>query len=505
MSGLAACTSEPFEPNVVPKITLTQDSVAFTAVVGGPIPDARVLGELDSTASKSLAVARVSYVGGPASGWLTAAIVTARVGQSAAQLTLAPTTQGLPAGSYSAMVTLTAQGAVPQTVSVTLVVYPALILATVSVGGGSCGVASNGAAYCWGLDLYGELGLGPTASVPAGTAGRVVGGLTFAAVSAGAWHTCGVTTGGAAYCWGDNQAGELGDGTTSGSQQCPGEPTPCSPTPVVVAGGLSFASISAGTYTTCGVTSSGAAYCWGEGSSGQLGAGTAIVDTATPVAVAGGLTFKSISVGSGLTCGVTSGDAAYCWGSNSQGALGIGSFTSTGNATPVAVSGGLSFSAVSAGAGYACGVTATGAAYCWGANAAGELGNGSAAPSAAPVPVSGGLTFATVSAGQGTTCGVTTGGIAYCWGGNALGNLGNGTVTGPQQSPVAVSGRLTFTAVSVGAGAVTCGIASSGVAYCWGSNEDGLLGDGITSPDQCPPTTPYPCSATPLPVADGSQ
>src|SRR6266516_4352386 len=182
---------------------------------------------------------------------------------------------------------------------------------------------------------------------------NVVAPVSVAPVSAGTYQTCGVTLSSAAYCWGDNTFGQLGNGTTTFST-----------TPVAVSGGLAFAAVSAG-YHTCGVTLSSAAYCWGYNLVGQLGNGTT-TNSDVPVAVSGGLTFAAVSAGTFHTCGVTLSSAAYCWGDNTGGGLGNG--TTTNSTTPVAVSGGLTFAAVSAGDYYTCGVTPNGAAYCWGGN-----------------------------------------------------------------------------------------------------------------------------------------
>src|SRR5205807_1541614 len=197
----------------------------------------------------------------------------------------------------------------------------------------------------------------------------------------------------------------------------------------------------------------------GDNSFGELGNGTTL-SSLTPIAVSGGLAFASVSGLGETNCGVTPGGAAYCWGYNLLGNLGIG--TTSGpqqcvyagtslacSTTPVAVSGGLTFAAVSPGADHTCGVTPSGAAYCWGDDCYGELGSGSSACSPAPVAVSGGLTFAAVSAVCWRTCGVTPSGAAYCWGENYYGELGNGT-TMSSLTPVAVSGGLTFAAVGAG-------------------------------------------------------
>ena len=167
---------------------------------------------------------------------------------------------------------------------------------------------------------------------------------------------------------------------------CNGEQSPTAPTKVVVA----HVSVSAGLSHTCGVTPSGATYCWGDNGYGELGNGTT-TSSATPVAVSGGLTFAAVSADN-QTCGVTRSGAAYCWGQNRDGELGNG--TETNSTTPVAVSGGLTFAVISAGVDHTCGVTSSGAAYCWGLNRNGQLGNGTETNSATPVAVSGGLTFA---------------------------------------------------------------------------------------------------------------
>src|SRR5207248_1043428 len=143
----------------------------------------------------------------------------------------------------------------------------------------------------------------------------------------------GVTTGGRVFCWGDNLDGELGTGTNTGPQGCEFG-RPCSRTPVPVVGGLTFTTVSAGASHACGVTSDGAAYCWGDNSAGALGDGTTTQRTA-PVAVAGDLSFAVVDAHGQNACGVTLGGHAYCWGDNFAGQLGSG--TNTASATPVQV------------------------------------------------------------------------------------------------------------------------------------------------------------------------
>jgi alpha-tubulin suppressor-like RCC1 family protein len=347
----------------------------------------------------------------------------------------------------------------------------------------SCGVIRSGAAYCWGSNESGQLGDGSTTSSSMPVA--VTGELVFSAVTVGTIHTCGVTTAGAAYCWGSNGSGQLGNGSTTSSS-----------VPVAVAGGLIFAAVTVGSSHACGLAPAGAAYCWGSNGGGRLGDGTTTNST-VPVAVAGGLTFSVLSASGQHTCGLATNGVAYCWGSNSAGQLGDGSTSSS--AVPVAVAGGLTFSALSASGEHTCGLATTGAAYCWGLNSAGQLGDGSTSSSAVPVAVASGLTFATLARGGAPrgfhmgsghlftsehACGVTTAGAAHCWGNNAFGQLGTGSTTS-SLVPVVVAGGLTFATLSASV-THTCGVTTDGVAYCWGSNADGELGNGSTTSSNVP-------------------
>ncbi|MFQ5551525.1 MAG: RCC1 domain-containing protein [Gemmatimonadales bacterium] len=344
------------------------------------------------------------------------------------------------------------------------------VLSFVSVTAGydhSCGLTATGVAYCWGGNEEGQLGDG-TPAVPGAWSTvpkPVIGGLTFASVTAGAFHTCGVATSGTAYCWGFNVAGQVGDGTKNKRNE-----------PVPVTGGFSFTSVSAGGGHTCGVTTSAAAYCWGD-----LGEGRATNDRTTgstvPMAVAGGLTFESIDVGGDHRCGTTDSGAAYCWGAGHDGRLGDGS-TVDRNSSPAAVAGGLAFAQVGAGATHTCGLSTSGTTYCWGFNGSGQLGIGSNGASYVPAEVVGGLSFVSLSTGDNHTCGVTTGGDAYCWGLNSYGQLGDGSRTN-HHVPVPVASGLTFESVSAGR-SHACGVTTTGETYCWGRNDVGTLGDGTT-------------------------
>jgi alpha-tubulin suppressor-like RCC1 family protein len=339
---------------------------------------------------------------------------------------------------------------------------------------------STGAAYCWGDNQNDQLGTGNTATSYAPV--PVTGGLNLTSISVGGvWipdTSCGVTTSGAAYCWGENQFGQLGSGTkgTAGDAHAP----------TLVAGGLSFSQVVAGEYSSCGLTTAGAAYCWGDNTYGNLGNGST-TSSLVPVAVTGGLVFKQIITSFGQNyCALTTAGAAHCWGWNGAGVLGNG--TGTDSPAPVPVSGGNSFTSITGGYQFACGLTATGAAYCWGKNDWGQLG--ATTPdvlSSTPVAVTGGRTFTSLTAGTYHMCGIVPGGAAYCWGGTPTHHvLGNNDATpSGLPTPVLVSGGYSFSQLAAGYD-FTCGLTGTSGVVCWGTNYHGDLGNGGLSDASVP-------------------
>jgi alpha-tubulin suppressor-like RCC1 family protein len=281
-------------------------------------------------------------------------------------------------------------------------------LKSISVGGDHvCGTAMREVAYCIGGNKYGQLGNGTRED--SGTAAQLVqGGLTFVSLSAGVSHTCGVTVDFNVYCWGDGVNGQLGNDSKDDSV-----------VPRKVSSDLAFKSVSAGTLYTCALTTSGTLYCWG-GLRSHIDFGSLV-----PVDASDGLIFRSVSAGDDHYCGVTPAGIAYCAGHNNDGQLGIGSdIRSSDKFVPVA--GGLTFKSVGPFFGsHTCGITTTEAAYCWGLNHFGQLGDGSNKNTNSPVAVSGGLKFSSISTGNVHTCGVTTDDAIYCWGGNIYGSIGS--------------------------------------------------------------------------------
>ena len=306
-------------------------------------------------------------------------------------------------------------------------------------GASTIGLAAGGAAYCFGigegLTNYGQSGNGSTnAAISSPIA--VIGGLTFASISYQASAVLAMTPAGKAYGWGINVYGQLGVGDVTNRSS-----------PVAVLGNLTFQSVQCNNLGSAyGLTTAGVPYSWGYNASGQSGQGAATGTVSSPVAVLGNLTLSSIICGNpmggslGSIFGLTSTGVAYGWGSNGSGGLGVGDVTN--RSSPVAVLGGLFFSQilVDDAASYTIGLTTSGAAYAWGINTNGQLGTGDVTPRSSPVAVLGGLTFVQLMTSRSSVWGITASGAIYGWGANASGQLGLGDVT-PRSSPVAVLGN----------------------------------------------------------------
>lgn len=331
-----------------------------------------------------------------------------------------------------------------------------------------CAVGVDGMSWCWGQNELGRLGTGDLlhGKVPR----RAAEGYAFRKVSesTGGAFTCGITTTGRAYCWGSQEGGRLGDGTMAPGGQYVTLPVP-------VSGDRTYTDIAAGGDHACAIATDGGAYCWGHNERGQLGIGSA-PNSAVPVAVGGGHQFSSITAHQLVTCAIATDGAGYCWGEGSNGNLGTGS--SSSSKTPAPIKGELRFVSLKLGLWTACGVTTTGEGYCWGLNGSGELGTGSKNPemSLEPLKVAGGITWRSISPGIAVTCGVATSGAGYCWGGNVSGERGTGTFPSADvTSPAPVVGDLKFD--SIDADWCSCGVAE-GIAYCWGPGDLGCVGDG---------------------------
>ena len=393
----------------------------------------------------------------------------------------------------------------------------------------ACGQTNDGVAYCWGSDRYGQLGNGvgspgtcaftdPCSVLPVQVdTTSIVGSTVFVQLAAGDHHTCGITSEGVAYCWGEGGWGVLGDGNTSAISEVP-VPVDTSN----ITGSTTFVQVVGGGQHTCGLTSDGAAYCWGNDIRGQLGEGVGSPEymgssgySSIPVpvdttSILGEKTFVQLSVGQFHSCGIMSDGDAYCWGRDDFGQLGDGNtpldicFSHPCAQLPIPVdtsliTGDKFFVQLSTG-GYlhTCGIMRDGAAYCWGADSDGQLGDGgTSVDSIVPVPVDtanvvGQKDFAQIAVGGSHSCGITTEGVAYCWGDNNEGQLGDANRPSDSQIPILVDtssivGEELLTNISLG-GWHTCAIAVGGAVYCWGNDSMGQLGNDEPRVDSVVPT-----------------
>lgn len=348
----------------------------------------------------------------------------------------------------------------------------------------ACGVASDSTVYCWGY------GSGSRA---------VTHGTAFTSVTAGDFADCAVSADGTAYCWFPHcgypedvachepplqfpvhsarpvtavSAGPWFNACTladDGTVSCfyldfvdyPVR-ADSSTTPVVVPGGLTFRSVAVGSsYLSplvpygdyaCGLAADSTAYCWATHDGGNS---VPRVTVSAPVAVPGGLKYVSLDTYGNHVCGIAVGGAAYCW--------------KPGDPAPSPVPGGRSFTRVFASWGSDCALDAAGAAFCWGRNDRGQLGLGFRSRQAIePVQVLGEHPFTVVVPGYEHSCGLTTDGTPFCWGANYNGQLGNGNTTSSTE-PVPVAGGLHLRSLATG-GEPNCGLDAEGSTYCWGSS-----------------------------------
>lgn len=355
-------------------------------------------------------------------------------------------------------------------------------------GSHTCALLPDSTVRCWGYNEYGQLGDGTTADSLAPV--RVAGISSATAVSSGHHHACALLGDGTVRCWGRNEFGELGDGSTCLTPPC------ATPLPVAVTGVSTAIAVRAGAYHTCALLANGEVRCWGFNEFGQLGDGT-FTSSSTPVAVAEAVGAVVVSAGGYHTCALRPDGRVQCWGRNEFGELGDGS--TPNRPTPVFVSGLTDAVAVSAGAYHTCALVADGTLRCWGLNNFGQLGDGSSltytftddvlatsqlffstlppgSHSRTPVAVRDISSAAAVAAGGFHTCASLSDRSTSCWGQNDYGQLGDGT-SSSSSTPAAVSGLPPDGTVSTAAWH-TCALQPDTSVWCWGRNFAGQVGDG---------------------------
>lgn len=361
--------------------------------------------------------------------------------------------------------------------------YPAVVtptravtvVGTVAVDAGwqhACALGSDGSAWCWGDNTFGALGDGSTVSFqPRYSSGPVrVVGSDWTAISAAGADTCGLRDDATAWCWGDRTSMGMTDPSEAGTpQQVPG----------------AWSQVSRGASHACGVRTDGTGWCWGDNGWGQLGQAEPAF-SAAPLQVPG--TWLELVAGFGYatptTCGIRSDHSAWCWGVGSSGQLGNGATDSS--VTPVQVAGDHQWSSLSVGGSHACGLDTAGAPWCWGANQDGRLGDGTFTERTAPVEVTIPGPWDTLDAGLQHTCGAQTNGEGWCWGWNDHGQLGDGTFA-TTYWPEPVPHQLTGSWTAVVAGFFgSAGLSADGSVLAWGEGAHGELGAGPSDPSAVP-------------------
>ncbi len=356
-------------------------------------------------------------------------------------------------------------------------------ISQIDVGGQHiCFITDVGTLYCFGYNTYGQLGKPTSINWSNYVAVEFPNGLSATHISAGGYHTCAVMSNSKLFCWGNNEYGQLGDGTGIISR---------TPKAIYLETEVSFTSVNAGNVHTCAEDSSANRYCWGNNDSGQLGTRDTFNHiVATPALQLADESINQISVNELHTCATTVSGRIYCWGANQKGQLGDGTMTanmfgarvgaslippSTASQTPTfsptqapSVDHLNAFVRMSIDATHSCALTTSGDAYCWGSNTYGQLGNTTTLRSTVPIAVKmpSGVSFTDINTHGAQNCAIADTGNAYCWG-----------TEHPYPVLISIPDASSLTNISVGASHI-CVLTTTGTAICWGSNVYGELGNG---------------------------
>jgi alpha-tubulin suppressor-like RCC1 family protein len=307
--------------------------------------------------------------------------------------------------------------------------------------------------------------------------------VKIAQVSAAEFHTCARDTSGGIWCWGDNAVGQLG-------VDVPESKTPMQVPMVLGTAPVAATSLALGGKHSCAVGNH-QVFCWGENGDGQCGVAPSPGndDVKKPTAVADLDGVDEVAPGDEFTCALRDDRSVFCWGANAQGELGNG--TRLPSATPLKV--GLpSVAHLSAGDEHACGAKDDGSVWCWGYGQSGSVGSGVKDDKLLPVAV--GMSAKKVySSGQAFhACAVTADGTLKCWGANDTQQVGVPGAGDSVLSPEAVD-LVTVSQVGIG-GKHSCALTFDGALWCWGSNEAGQLGTGSAGASvPTPQRIPFAC------------
>ena len=382
---------------------------------------------------------------------------------------------------------------------------------------------SSAKVKCWGYNGVGQLGLGHANNL--GDASGEMGsnlayidlgaGRTATAISVGSNHTCALLDNASVKCWGYNNSGQLGQGSTSNLGDASGEMGD-NLAAIDLGSGRTATAISAGFYHTCALLDNASVKCWGYNAHGTLGQGSTnhlgdadneMGDNLPAIDLGSGRTALAISAGVYHTCALLDNASVKCWGYNYYGQLGQGSTSNLGDAgsemgdklPAIDLGSGRTTTAISAGVYYTCALLDNSDVKCWGYNAYGQLGQESTSSlgdaglemgdNLPAIDLGSGRTALAISAGSAHACALLDNSAVKCWGFNTNGQLGQGSVDhlgdagsemGDNLPAIDLGSGRTALAISAGS-AHTCALLDNSAVKCWGFNNHGQLGHGSTS------------------------
>lgn len=338
----------------------------------------------------------------------------------------------------------------------------------------TCAAMQDGTARCWGASTRGRLGIGSVGSSVVLTPTLVSGLVGVVQISAGVTHTCAVRQGHNVYCWGSNDWGELGLGSTTDQFV---------PALVSSASGASQIATSTRSGNTCARFLDGSVRCWGRNNFGQVGDGTTMTNVLVPTAVSGISSATQVEVGLEFACATLQDGTVRCWGNNSvEGRL--NEPTVSASPTPLVVPRVTGAQQLTLGSLHACVRSQDSEVRCWGAGSAGQLGTNSLSPLRVEGLFSAQQVAATrqVAAGSGSTCALRADGTVACWG-SVLGFQVQPTLPTRSDVPTTVPSLSSVVELVIfgnqSFGATACARLSDATVRCWGSGANGELGDGL--------------------------
>ena len=357
--------------------------------------------------------------------------------------------------------------------------------------------AAAGSALAWGDNHSGQLGDGTIIDRHRPVGVQLPAGTTVTALATGGKHSLALTSAGTVLAWGSNHFGQLGDGKTVDSH---------TPVQVSMPNGTVVTAIAAGGSHSLAVTAAGTVFSWGENQYGQLGDGTTVAsDVPVRVRLPRGAKVVAVRASYNYSVALTAAGHVLTWGYNGSGQLGNGFHTASEIPTRVRVPKGTTVLAIASGGFDGLALTKSGTVLAWGDNRYGQLGNGTRRSSNVPVRVRlpAGTKVVALGGGSQHSLALTSAGKLLAWGWNRFGQLGTGTSRGSDLPvPVRLPSGVSVTAVSAGGG-FSIALTSTGRLLTWGHNEFGQLGDGGTASSLRPVTVSLPAGLSALALAAG--